>query len=419
VIQRLKPKSEFSRNVLTLMTGTTIAQAIPIAISPILTRIYTPEDFGLLALYIAISSIIASVASGRYELAIMLPREDEDAINILALSFIIIVIVTITLTIMVMLYGEEISSLLENSEIIQWLYLIPVSVFFIGIFNTLSYYNNRKKYFKRLAKASIVRSLVMVIFQITVGYFKVGPSGLVGGEILSRIWSSVILLKGLIKDKLLITNVTLKEIFKALIKYKKFPKFSLPGVLVNTISQYIPTILIPIYFNTSILGYYFLTQRVLGSPSVLIGTSISQVFFEEASRERQETGMCGLSFDSTIKKLTIISMVAFPIIFFTVEEVFAFVFGEEWRIAGEYAMILVPLFAIRFIVSSVSAVDTIMEKQNIFLIFNIVLLSSTVLIFVMGSDYSFLYLLKALSWAIALIYAMYGLVLRRMAFNEI
>ena len=89
MIQRLKPKSEFSKNVLTLMTGTTIAQAIPIAISPILTRIYTPEDFGVLALFVAITSIFGSIANGRYELAIMLPKKDENAINIFALGLII------------------------------------------------------------------------------------------------------------------------------------------------------------------------------------------------------------------------------------------------------------------------------------------------------------------------------------------
>jgi O-antigen/teichoic acid export membrane protein len=89
LLTKLKPKSEFAKNVLTLMTGTTIAQAIPIAISPILTRIYTPEDFGVFALYMSLASIISVVATGRYELAIMLPKKDDDAINIVALSTLI------------------------------------------------------------------------------------------------------------------------------------------------------------------------------------------------------------------------------------------------------------------------------------------------------------------------------------------
>ena len=106
MINKLKPKSEFSRNVLTLMTGTTIAQAIPIAISPILTRIYTPKDFGLYALFISIAFILASVANGRYELAIMLPKKDEDAINIFALGFLITVFISLFLLILVFLFND-------------------------------------------------------------------------------------------------------------------------------------------------------------------------------------------------------------------------------------------------------------------------------------------------------------------------
>ena len=89
MLNKLKPKSDFTRNVLTLMTGTTIAQAIPVAISPLLTRIYAPEDFGVYALFISLATIFGSVANARYELAIMLPKKDEDAINIFALGFII------------------------------------------------------------------------------------------------------------------------------------------------------------------------------------------------------------------------------------------------------------------------------------------------------------------------------------------
>jgi len=112
----IKPKAEFTRNVLTLMTGTTIAQAIPIAISPILTRIYTPEDFGILALFMAVSSIFGSIANGRYELAIMLPKKDEDAINIFALGFIINSVLSFLLLLTVLIFHDYLVELLNNKE---------------------------------------------------------------------------------------------------------------------------------------------------------------------------------------------------------------------------------------------------------------------------------------------------------------
>jgi len=131
MINRLKPKSEFSRNVLTLMTGTTIAQAIPIAISPILTRIYTPEDFGVVGLFGAISGIFGAIATGKYELAIMLPRKDEDAINIFALGFIITATLTFVSLLIVSFLADSLAILLNNKEIEFWLYFIPISVFLL------------------------------------------------------------------------------------------------------------------------------------------------------------------------------------------------------------------------------------------------------------------------------------------------
>ena len=139
-MKRFLPKSEFGRNVLTLMTGTTIAQAIPIAISPILTRIYTPEDFGLFAFYASIASIISVVATGRYELAIMLPKKDDDAINIVVLSILISFLVSLLSLIIVLVFNTQITNLLGNPEIANWLYFIPLTVLFTGIYQSFNYW---------------------------------------------------------------------------------------------------------------------------------------------------------------------------------------------------------------------------------------------------------------------------------------
>ena len=130
MLKRFKPKSEFNRNILTLMTGTTIAQAIPIAISPILTRIYTPEDFGIFAIFLAITLIIGSIANGRYELAIMIPKKDEDAINIFALGFIITTSISLLLLVLVLIFQKYFIFLLKNEEIGVWLYFFPILLFF-------------------------------------------------------------------------------------------------------------------------------------------------------------------------------------------------------------------------------------------------------------------------------------------------
>lgn len=166
MLKHLKPKSEFGRNVLTLMTGTTIAQAIPIAISPILTRIYTPEDFGVFALYISISTIFAVIVTGRYELAIMLPKKNKDAVLLVQLSIMITLFIAITTLIIVIFFNVEITQLLGNPSISKWLYFIPLSICLTGFYQSLHYWNNRKKKYNNLVLSRISKSAITSGIQV-------------------------------------------------------------------------------------------------------------------------------------------------------------------------------------------------------------------------------------------------------------
>jgi O-antigen/teichoic acid export membrane protein len=378
LIQKLKSKSEFSRNVLTLMTGTTIAQAIPIAISPILTRIYTPEDFGIFALFLAIATIFGSIANGRYELAIMLPKKDEDAINIFALGFIITCVMSFVLLVIVIFFNDYFTILLGNEEIKLWLYFVPLAVFFTGLYNILNYFNNRRKQYKDLANATILRSIAGAVVQLIVGFIKTGATGLISGQIISQLVANTKLLKNITKDKILISKISKVKMIALAKRYKDFPKYSMWAILANSLSSNLTNILISSFYSIATLGFYSLVQRMLGMPSSLIGGAIGQVFFQQATKEKQETRKAIKSFNSTVKKLIIIGLPSFTILFFIVEDLFAFVFGEEWRIAGTYATIVIPLFFIRFVSSTVSAILTIFEKQKNELIINIFLIVTSI-----------------------------------------
>jgi O-antigen/teichoic acid export membrane protein len=118
-------------------------------------------------------------------------------------------------------------------------------------------------------------------------------------------------------------------------------------------------------FSIKTLGFYSLTQRLLAMPSALIGSSIQQVLFQEASSEKQRTEKINLAFFSALKKLAIISFPFFLILYFIVEDLFAFVFGQEWRVAGTYAKILIPLFTISFIVSPLTILNQVNKKNKL------------------------------------------------------
>ena len=393
MINKLKPKSEFSRNVLTLMMGTTIAQAIPIAISPILTRIYTPEDFGLFALFIAIASIFGSIANGRYELAIMLPKKDEDAINIFALGFIITSTISCILLILAILFHDYFVTLLNNDKIGVWLYFVPIVVFFTGIFNILNYFNNRKKYYKDIATATITKSIILAITQLSIGFIKSGVTGLISGQILSQVFANMQLFKNIIKDKLLLSKISKIKIIALAKRYKDFPKFSMWAILANSLTYNLTNILISSFYNIKTLGFYSLVQRLLGMPSSLIGSSIGQVFMQEATKEKQEFGNSIKSFNLTLKKLILIALPSFLLLFLIVEDLFAFIFGEEWRVTGHYAQIVIPLFFVRFISSVLSVLLIVYEKQKVEFFINIILLAtSTILIYCTSTFIEFLYI---------------------------
>lgn len=415
MIKRIMPRTEYARNIVTLMTGTTIAQAIPIAISPLLTRIYTPKDFGVLALFVSIITIFGSIANARYELAIMLPEKDEDAINIFALGFIINCILSLILMLLAIGFNDIFTRLLDNQEISFWLYFVPLAVFFTGLFNLLNYFNNRRKNYKDLKNAVIIKSIYSAVIQLSIGLIKTGATGLISGQIISNFFANTKLLRNILKDKKLVTKISKNEIIVLARRYKTFPKYSVLAILFNNLSQYLINILISSLFNIITLGFYSLVLRVLGIPATLIGSSIGQVFFQQASQEKQKTGLAIESFNCTIKKLLIIGIPLFVFIYLTVEPLFIFVFGEEWKIAGYYAKLICPLFFIRFIVSTVSPIDTVMEKQNIYLLFNIILLITSLVILYISHNQLFEMFLIRYSISISIIYVLYGFLLSYMA----
>ena len=207
------------------------------------------------------------------------------------------------------------------------------------------------------------------------------------------------LFKNIIKDKLLMSKVSKVKIIALAKRYKGFPKFSMWAVLANTSSQHLINILISAFFGVTTLGFYSLVQRLLGMPSALIGSSIGQVFFQQATKEKQETGRAINSFNSTMKKLVIISLPSFGILFFIVEDLFAIMFGEEWRTAGVYAQILIPYYFISFISSPLAISMSVFEKQKQALGINIILIITSLLILYLSSIYrigfiDFLYFLS-------------------------
>lgn len=416
-MKRFAPKSEFSRNVLTLMTGTTIAQAVPVAISPILTRLYTPAEFGVFALFVSITSIFAAIANGRYELAIMLPDEDSDALNIAALGLCIAAALSLALLVVVALFGESIARGLGSADIRYWLYLMPFTVFFMGLYNVLNYYSSRKKRFSDVAEANVTKAVVLAATQVVLGLLKFGAGGLVAGQVASSVGANAKLIRNIKQDIRLSGVISTGAIKRNASEYRDFPKFSLWGILANTLSINIGSILISRFFFASALGQYALMQRVMALPATLIAGAIGQVFYQQASQEMRSSGTALKAFRRTLAKLALISIPVFGVAYFVVEYAFVLVFGEPWREAGLYAQALVPLFAVRFVVSPLSTMNQVYLKNRIGMYANFAILGITVAVLTAGgmAGLPLLDILHVLAAALSAIYLGFLLVIYRYA----
>lgn len=392
MLGKFKPKSEFSRNVLTLMTGTTIAQAIPIAISPILTRMYTPEDFGVFALFIAITGVFSVVASGRYELALMLPRKEEDTINIFALGMAIIVFLSLTLFIFVLLFNNYLTDILNNDEIGYWLYFIPVAFFFIGLFNLLSYYNNRNKNYKDIANATIIKSVVLAVVQLTMGFFKAGASGLISGQIISSLFANMRLLENILKDKNLLSKISKLKMIALAKRYKNFPKYQAPHSMLNTFSAYIPIYMLTPFFGLTVVGFYSLSTRIVFTPMMILAGASAKVYNQKVTQLYHEDGDAYGFTIRLLKSLFKKIVIPFLIIVIFAPDIFGFIFGESWREAGVYTQILSPWLWMVFFAATISFVPSLLNLQRRALLLEIIYTTLRVMAIGIGLLYQSVYI---------------------------
>lgn len=349
-------KNDFLRNVLTLMTGTTLAQAIPIAAMPLLTRLYTPEDFGVLALYMSLAGMISVIITARYEVAVMLPERDEDAASLVTLSVCIASAISLVLLMVVSMFNDDIQVLLNNKAIGPWLYLLPITVFVTGMWQALNYWNNRSKKFKRLAVSRVTQGGGMTLAQFVLGGLSAG--GLVLGYLVGQVGGLMVFLtRTWREDRAVLSRVSLATMLENARRYSKFPKYSTFGALLDNAAVQMPVLMLSKFYDTHIVGIFSLTFRALNLPMSLIATSFSQVLFQRfvvLQRENPDRlapfvlklffGLLGL----------MVPLVAF--VWVVGPDLFALVFGETWRKAGEYATVLIFAVAIRFAVSPLSTV---------------------------------------------------------------
>ena len=383
---RARPKGSFAGDVLKLVSGTTFAQALGVLLSPLLTRLYSPESFGVLALFTSITGIISVVACLRYELAIMLPERDEEAANLLAVSLLSVVAIAALSLLIVSLGRPLLLGLLRAPALGPYLWLVPLMVFFAGAFGALNYWNSRTKHFGRLSVVRVLSAFSTYTVNLGVGYAGHATGGtLIGAAVLGSALSALELGRRIWRDDkgLFRANIRLPFMRQGMVRYQKFPLIDTWSALLNTVSWQLPPLMLSYFFSATVVGHYALGLRVLQLPMSLIGGAIAQVFFQRAAEAKLQGALDRVA-RSTFQRLA--SFGLFPILILSVigREAFTVVFGYTWGQAGVYAQILSLWIFFWFVSSPITTIVSVLEKQRFGLFWNVTLLATRLASLLLG-----------------------------------
>ena len=381
LIERIK-NNTYILQILTLMSGTLMAQIIMLAFIPILTRLYTPSEFGVYSLFFTFSSIIGTVSSLRYDQAIMLPKSNRDAQALVFLSILLTLAVTSILALVVIIFYDSFLEYFNQQAFLVWLF--PFSVMVIGIVQILNSYATRKEFYKKIASVKMVEAVTTVSTQGASRYFFM-LDGLIAGKFLSNLFSLYQLLRYHLKKQTLQLKYLSRRRLRANSKrYENFPKYLSFSTLLNSLSQNVPILLFGSFFSPSVVGFYSLTTRVLQAPILLIADSTRSVFYQKASNMyARGEDITPLYFKTTIglAKLFIVPML---IVLLFGPMLFEWFFGEEWRESGVIAQIVIVWFFFAFIAPPTSMMYNILNLQKFLLGLQIVTLSLRVVGIVAG-----------------------------------
>lgn len=358
--------------------GNMIAQLISVASIPIITRLYSPESYGLFAIFFSIMMIITPLSTFHYHTAIMLPDSRSKAENLVVLSIMGVLINTIILSFVVAFIPNQWLVLIDAEGIDKILWLLPLAIFSQGVVLTFSFWVVRIKNYREAALSRIIESGTDRIVGISTGLMHFGVLGLILGRIIGSIISIAYLFIGKSKSEIRISkkNVSVTNVIEMAKRYHHFPKYSIWATLFNVVSRESPILLLALLFSSEITGMFALAMRVINMPMVMVGDALSKVYFQRASEARTS--------DQSIEKvnLQLVKYMLYcgapPIIFLMCfsADIFEFIFGKDWGEAGIYTQILGLSFLAMFVQRPLASLFDVFEKQKAKLLFSILLFSA-------------------------------------------
>lgn len=347
-----------------LTSGTVIAQAVSYAFTPLITRLFTTDDFGEFGIFMRIVAFLTAVGTARYELTLPLPKKDHHAFQLFLLSLKIAFWTLFISLIMGFAYW-----LLWDTTWNGLLY-----VFAIGLTSFLLIFKNigtnwalRLKAFRRISLVSISTSISTNLIKLFAGFIGLGALGLIYGTLIGTFVGVLFFVVDYFKQKGKVNFGKSKLKMRALSsRYREFPRVNLPHTLIDTIRELLIAFFLTYYLSTSLFGSYDLSFKMLKIPLLLVGTSIGQVMFQKASERFANNEAIFPLVQKTVVLLFLISLLPFTVIYIWGAPIFAFVFGEEWYFAGQIASAIAPWLLMNLVASAISMIPSVINALRWF-----------------------------------------------------
>jgi O-antigen/teichoic acid export membrane protein len=355
IVNQLQQHS-FIRKLFTLLSGTVLAQVIPLALSPILTRLFSNEAFGIFSTFFTIVAIISIIVTLRLELAIVLPKTDEAAIAVLRSAlFVTLGFALVTALACMISYVFAVHPFVIQHPFV--FFIIPFSVFLNGIIQSFTYWNNRKTAFKIIAYSRVINAGIANLFPLLLALlFMPFTNGIVYGYVLGQCCAIAVFVVLSIdvflwKQLLHFSWANFKTVIYA---YRQFPLLNAPSSFIDQLAASMSLLFISFYFSVDTAGIFGLTNRVMAVPAALISMAFSQVVYQHVVVKINQGDQVLPGLIKSSKLLFLVALIPFSILFIGGGDLFAFIFGDNWRLAGEFARLLAFTGIIRFVASTLS-----------------------------------------------------------------
>lgn len=359
-------QKEFVRNVMTLMTGTALGQAVALLLSPIITRLYSPEQFSLFEQYAFLLSIFTVVITGRYEAAVMHPKSKEDARHIVGLSLKVALYICTALLVVALAIPFILTSEVNNFELWKWLWTLPIALFCIAIFNTVNFWFSREKSYKVAATSRLLYSASGEPIKVVLGWLKSGVIGLIGGTVLGHIVAAGHSWKHFIKSEPRGIKQLSRERMRAMAaEHKGYPLYSIAGGVLNNLAQWAHVAVFVFFYGEKAIvpiGFIALSRRIFFNPLGILSSSYSQVFYQRISIIDDARELRRFFIENFLRILAFATVMVI-IVQLLPKHSLGIIFGASWTDALVYLKILSYWYGLNFAISTLSFIFNRLKLQ--------------------------------------------------------